>query len=198
MAMLVTALILFLGQLWRDTDTRYFFKTLGAGGFLLLVAGGYFKPIVVSPAASHNMYVQQYQMHRFATDYFAHPVAVNDLGLVSWRNDSFVLDLWGLGSEKARRFRSGETGPGPDEITELVAGRDVAYAMVYDHWFEEGLPPGWCHIATLETTKVTAGAADVQFHLVDPSRAAEMAAALDAFAPTLPPSASLERFDCPS
>jgi hypothetical protein len=34
-------------------------------------------------------------VHRFAVEY-SEPVAVIDLGWVTYRNDEYVLDLWGL------------------------------------------------------------------------------------------------------
>lgn len=44
------------------------------------------KLLAQTPAACHNIYQQQFQMHRFVTEYYRGPVAVNDLGWVSYRN----------------------------------------------------------------------------------------------------------------
>ncbi len=59
----------------------------------------YVKTTIQTPIAARGIYHQQFQMHRFATDFYKQPVAVNDLGWVSYKNDAFVLDLQGLGSE---------------------------------------------------------------------------------------------------
>ena len=40
-----------------------------------------------------------------STAVIAAPVAVNDLGWVAWRNDEYVLDLWGLASLQALEAR---------------------------------------------------------------------------------------------
>lgn len=56
---------------------------------------------VVSPlwnvGASSAIYRQQYQMARFARDYYKAPVGVNDVGLVAYNNPHKVIDLCGLG-----------------------------------------------------------------------------------------------------
>jgi hypothetical protein len=49
---------------------------------------------------AHDIYLQQYQMHRFVTEFYSGNVAIYDLGLVSYhrRPGQQVLDLAGLGS----------------------------------------------------------------------------------------------------
>lgn len=72
-------------------------------------------------------------MHRFAVDYYGKPVAVNDLGYVSFRNDHYVLDLAGLGSLRALACR--EKGCGPNWMNALAKAHDVDLAMIYPDWF---------------------------------------------------------------
>lgn len=165
-----------------------------AGG-LLILAAPYLQTIALTPQASRNIYQQQYQMHRFATGFFAHPVAVNDLGWVAYKNDAYVLDLWGLGSEEARRLRRRE-GRTVAMLRQLTEGRGVAYAMLYDAWFPEAIPAEWCRIAELRTSKISAASGEVAFYLIDRSREAEMRAALARFAPTLPGGARLVTEPC--
>ncbi len=198
MAMMITALILVYSDFWRALDARFFFKTVGAVGLLALLAGDYLLTVLRTPAASHNIYVQQYQMHRFAVDYFPHTVAVNDLGYVAYGNDNFVLDLWGLGSEEARLATRGKNRRSQAVLDELANRRDASYAMIYAEWYKQGLPQSWCRIATLKTVKVTASKADVAIYLIDPALRDEMNAALDAFAPTLPEPDTIVRFPCPA
>jgi len=40
----------------------------------------YIGTYILSPLGSRDIYQQQYQMHRFVTEYYNKPVAVNDLG----------------------------------------------------------------------------------------------------------------------
>jgi len=56
-------------------------------GILMTFAGKpYICALFTLPVASNNIYEQQYQMHRFVVDYYKRPVAVNDLGYVSYKN----------------------------------------------------------------------------------------------------------------
>ena len=72
----------------------------------------YISAALQTPLAARNIYDQQYQMGLFAQQLYKHPVAVNDLGLVAYKNPNFVLDLWGLGSEKVRKAKlAGTYGP---------------------------------------------------------------------------------------
>ncbi|MDX1696293.1 MAG: hypothetical protein R3208_21185, partial [Ketobacteraceae bacterium] len=64
---------------------------------VLFAGAPYVVNLVTVPIASNNIYQQQYQMHRFAVEYYNKPLAVNDLGYVSYNNDNYVLDLWGAG-----------------------------------------------------------------------------------------------------
>ena len=151
----------------------------------------YARPVLLTPAAAQNIYDQQRQMGRFATDYFPHPVAVNDLGWVAYRNDAFVLDLWGLGSNEVRRLRQANAFDRA-AIARAAEERGIVFAMVYDAWFAKGLPDHWRRVAQLRTDAVSAAEPTVAFYLLDPARAGEMAAALARFRETLPKGATLE------
>ena len=135
-------------------------------------------------------------MHRFATDFFPHPVAVNDLGWVSYKNDMHVLDLWGLGSEKVRKMRVGG-GLSKGNVAQLADEAGSIFAMVYDEWFAGKIPADWCRIAVLTTPIVTADNADVAFYLIRSDYGAKMQSALAEFATALPKISQLKRFECP-
>jgi hypothetical protein len=135
-----------------------------------------------TPLGSRNIYEQQYQMRRFILDYYRAPVAVNDLGLSSYRNPYYVLDLWGLGSEPARRARL--TMHDPDWMNRLVQAHHVGLAMIYDEWFEHDIPANWQKLALLDTSHatVTAGEDQVVFYATSPQAASAALAALRDFA----------------
>ncbi len=156
----------------------------------------YLPPLVRTPAAAQNIHDQQYQMHRFATEYFPETVAVNDLGWVSFRNDNYVLDLWGLGSETARQNWANH-GLEAGWVHDMVSSHNATYAMLYPGLFETALDPSWCKMAELETIQVSSFEPTVGFYLTDPTRADDMRAALSEFAATVPGSAMLNLFDCP-
>ena len=134
-------------------------------------------------------------MHRFATEHFPHAVAVNDLGYVSYQNENYVLDLWGLGSEEARRRRkSGDFSE--EDVLELAQKNDVRFAMVYESWIGEVIPKAWCRVATLETPRVSSGSDTVSVFLVDLEMENEIRAALATFATSLPEKSVLTLGDC--
>jgi len=195
----VTALAV-LTLLWIATEVR---PQLGARAWgtikaalvllMALVAQPYLSAALVSPFGARNIYEQQYQLGRFAREFYAHPVAVNDLGLVAYSNPNFVLDLWGLGSEQVRKAKlAGEYGP--ERMAELAAAYDVGVVMIYDSWFPQGVPSSWTKVAILHTNLVTAAGADVMFYRTPSADAAEVTRALEAFATALPARDSLEIF----
>jgi hypothetical protein len=156
---------------------------------LLIVAfpAVYFgRAAILTPAASRNDYEQQYQMGRFAKEYFRGPVGVNDLGLVSYRNENYVLDLYGLASEPVRKERMAGTLD-PQKIAHLAAEHNVGLVMIYDSYFAGGIPNSWIQVAVLHTPKVVAAAGDVSFYITIPYYRDKVVAELEKFKTTLPP-----------
>jgi len=162
----------------------------------LVLAVPYLDATVRTPAASRNIFEQHVQMHRFATEFFPEPVAVNDLGRVAYRNEQLVLDLAGVASEESRLHRRG--GRTAAQVDALTSTRGVRYVMAYSEGLGEAVPPGWCRMATLETRQVTSARAAVQFYAADQEARAPLAQALDAFGPTLPAGVTFHRHDCAS
>ena len=148
-----------------------------------------------SARASRNVYEQQFQMHRFATEFFPRRVAVNDLGWVSYDNDNYVLDLWGLSSEKSRQLRmSGRLDA--TAIAALADEADVDFAMIFESWFRGSIPSSWCLMAVMESEQVTADSVYVHFFATHDGAVADMGAALDRFAAALPERVRLRRGAC--
>jgi hypothetical protein len=168
------------------------FTTVITGVTIGFVSLPYLTAALQTPFASRGIYEQQHQLGRFAREFFPRPVAVNDLGLVSWRNSNFVLDLWGLGSETVRKAKQSGTY-GPAQIASLAESRGIEIAMVYDRWFQSGMPAGWTKVAVLHTTAVTAAFGDVAFYRTANTDRSALAKALDVFEAQLPPRVTLER-----
>jgi hypothetical protein len=118
----------------------------------ILVAGvacaSYLEATLCVPLDAANIYEQQYQMHRFAADYYRKPVAVNDLGYVSYRNDRDILDLWGLASLEALKLRREHPGGDTVWMARLPRAKGVRLAMIYDAWFA-GVPDSWGRVGDL-------------------------------------------------
>lgn len=157
---------------------------------LILICYPYARTTFESPAASRNIYQQQYQMHRFAVDYWRRPIAVNDLGWVSYRNPNYTLDLYGLGSEHVRLMRlSGSWNA--EAMSRLARDRDVGLVMIYEEWYATCLPSSWSKVAVLQTSQVTSAYAEVSFYATDSAYLPELRSTLEAFSETLPDGASL-------
>ncbi len=152
---------------------------------LLLISSENFLFTLKTPLASRGIYQQQYQMHRFAVDYWKRPIGVNDLGLVSYRNPTFVLDLWGLGSEEIRQMKF-KRQLNAKSINDVVTRRGVDLMMIYEDWFKGLIPEQWTKVAILKTSKVAAFSGQVQIYITPKVDKGEIADLLGKFSKTLP------------
>lgn len=132
--------------------------------------------LATTPMAARNIDRQQHQMHRLAVECWKKPVAINDLGWVSFRNDGYVLDLWGLGNEAARKARAVAA---PGWMDNLVAAKGVELAMIYTGWFPD-TPKTWVKVGTLSFTgqHVTPAYRSVDILATRPEAVAEVKACL--------------------
>jgi hypothetical protein len=170
----------------RDKQHRLL-KVAVAAVCLLIITGRYLEGVEHVPLGANNVYEQQLQMHRFVTEYYLEPVAVNDIGLVSYHNPNFVLDLVGLASEKARILNA--TVSSPAAYRDLLSGNAVHLAIVYEDWIPRNVLLGWERVGSMDLSrmKVTANEKEVQFYASDPITAAKVRDQLRAFQNTLPP-----------
>lgn len=180
--------ILILGR------TYFFRKNVGAVVVLafLFVAMRYIVTTVMTPKASQNIYQQQYQMHRFAVDYWRQPVGVNDLGLVSYGNPVYVLDLYGLGSEEVRRLRMIEGGYNAKTLSSLVERRHISLIMIYEFVYKSMIPDEWHKVAILNTPRCTVASNQVSFYITPNANRTKVLDLLYQFAKTLPDGAVLK------
>jgi len=192
------ALVLWHGAIARLIARRSVVLDGAALAALLYTCIVYVLASVETPSFARGTYEQQYQMHRFAMDYYRRPVAVNDLGWVSYRNPNYVLDLWGLGSEAARQARAaGE--PGSAWMDRLAKARHVGMAMIYEPWFAGQIPPTWSKLAVFRTpVRLSLGLSEVAFYATSDDAAGPALAALQAFSRHLLSGTSLTIFDKPT
>lgn len=174
------SLVLFLALTQQKKIQRWF------TALLLLISLEHVIGWVVTPMASSNIYLQQYQMHRFITGYYQKPVAVNDLGWPSFHNPYYVLDLWGLGSSQARQLR--KSGEDIAWMDKLATEHDVDLIMIYHHpiWFP-AIPENWIKLGELDSDRMRITARmPVSFYSRCQSCIADMQGKLAAFAASLP------------
>lgn len=157
---------------------------LGAGLCLLGAQLGVYV-LATTPQAARNIDREQHQMHRLVAECWKKPVAVNDLGWVSFRNDAYVLDLFGLGNEEARKARmSGEA----DWMQRLVSEKGVQAAMIYPEWFADMPAHDWVHVGDIGFVgqSVTPFSPKVSVYATDKQASAELGACLQKLSETLP------------
>lgn len=122
---------------------------------LVLLAG----VLTYAPYIPNNLtnmraiHLQQAEMSRFAKEHLDAPIAVNDLGYVSWQNENHVLDLWGLASKTALDIRLAGTEP-PGWADPLAEEAGVEVAMIYDWWIASALGDGWVKLGELKALNV--------------------------------------------
>lgn len=110
-----------------------------AGVVVVASAGEYVGITARMPAAAAEIEAQHGTMAAFA-ERLDRPVAANDIGLLGYRSDHPVLDVWGLGSDDARRARAAGR---PGWLAELVAAHGVDTVIVYREWFTDEIPADW-------------------------------------------------------
>jgi len=150
--------------------------------------------LATTPWLSHEIYRQPFQFHRFVENFYQHPVALNDLGLVSYKNDLYVLDLWGLSSPDALKGRTADTGTG--WMHELTQQYDVGLVFITESWFKE-IPPEWTKIGYYNrggpfANKENSLLGKVVFYATDIKYLDEALSAITAFSKTLPTPAKFE------
>jgi hypothetical protein len=137
------------------------------------------------PQTVDFIYRKQFQVHRFVTDYLRGPVAVNDLGLVSYRNPNAVVDLWGLGSEPARIARL--SNHDVNWMDTLSRAKGAKLAVIYTGWFNT-IPATWRRAGSLEVggPDYVDSEPSVDFYATSAAAFPLIQAAMQRFKPTLP------------
>lgn len=195
-ATVLGALLMVWGPVIKGRSQPAALKILLAVG-LVFTGFSYLQDTRRANAAAFGIYAQQYQMHRFATEFFPKTVAINDLGWISYKNDTHVVDLWGLGSEEVRKLKA-EQGIRAEWMDAIVREKGAVYAMIYDFWFERQVPTNWCKIGELTAPSVFAGHDTVSLYLIDLDAEAELTAALAEFSTTVPAETQVAIFGCAS
>jgi hypothetical protein len=146
----------------------------------------YVEALEQTVGASHEIYLQQYQMHRFITQFYSGNVAVNDLGLVSYRRrpGQEVVDLWGLDSIDVAR----ETNKSAKWLDGITSKNNVGVVMIYPEWFPSAPPPDWTQLGELclVQPRIAVAHVCVTYYATPLVRIAQVREEFDAFVKTLP------------
>ena len=182
-------LLITLAVLFQLRSSRANLLILGCAlGSAVVYSGG----TLLAPRAAREIHLQQYQMHRFVTDFYHGNFAVNDIGWTSFQLSphQYVLDLFGLGSQEAQRHPARE----PAWLDEVARRHHVGLVMIYPRWFPQGLPKDWTPVARLCMARpvLIEGAPVVNFYSTPEADRNELNAALRSFSATLPQGSRLE------
>jgi hypothetical protein len=169
-----------LPRKWTHTDS------VMVACFGLLISYPSTAGLLTIPVASNNIYDQQFQMHRFVTEWWKKPLAVNDLGWVSFQNDAYILDLWGLASQEALEARMKRSDP--SWMVEVARKRGVELAIVYENWVP-ARAIGWIKVGEMHLSRdrVTPANSEVTFFATSLASVEEIDRKLKDFKKTLPP-----------
>lgn len=140
----------------------------------------------LSLGAGHHIWRLQGQLRRLADEVAEGPVAVNDVGWVSYGTDRYVVDVAGLSSEEVvKHIAAGD--PPAGWMGDLVRARGARLVMVYHHWFPV-VPASWVPLGWLEAERSSFSRPDrmVRLYASDASDAAALTERLRAFRGTLP------------
>lgn len=201
-SVIITILYLNKNWIYQLPSKMGFYKMVGLMVFsLCMLCLPYIKVLMTIPLASNNIYEQQYQMHRFATKYNK-PVAVNDLGYVSYKSNHYVLDLWGLASGEALKLRrhdralrkSGQSNHSVNWMSEITQDKNIQFAMIYDELFHR-VPQDWKRVGKLSLgkLKISPAYSSVSFYAIGGCKPyIEISHLMDEFRHTLPKGVTFE------
>lgn len=135
-----------------------------------------------------EIYLQQFQMARFLAQYYPDaPVAINDIGLVTYYQPRPIVDVFGLASTEITRLKlQGRFEAGA--LSRITEARGVRVALVYRAAVGAALPPQWRLAGSWKGPKpVILGADTVNFYAVNDAELIPLKKALSSYAPCLPP-----------
>jgi hypothetical protein len=154
---------------------------------LLLPFAGYASQTMVAPSHARKEFLGPYQLHRFATEFYRRPVAIDQLGYVNVDNPNYVLDLSGLASETVRRYRASDV---PVEwMDSLMEAHDVGLAIIQKN-VDPSVPAGWTPVGELSVAGSPPDDAFV-FYARSPANVTAIRDALARFESTLPRGSSI-------
>lgn len=141
---------------------------VAAAVVLLGVSWQYTLTLRQVPAAAGNIYSQQFQLHRLATELQV-PIGVTDLGWPSYRNPHYIYDFYGLGNYDATEHRL--AGEGVEWMAEATRDAKLEFVMLSTVWFDDEVPATWTPMGALCVTmeQVTLKDPEVRFFAVGPA-----------------------------
>jgi hypothetical protein len=183
---------LLLLYLWKDNIfhslNKPLRKLLYATAIPFLGIGIYYSTIgIVNDGRA--IYLQHYQIHRFLTEYWKAPVAVNDIGLISYNNHYRIYDLIGLSNRHAYISRKNSN----DSLwaDRLVREENIKLIIIFPEWFSGGERQNWFNLGILSRPEGMSNKSPeiVAFETTDRAMVGPLREMLSTWAKQLPPPA---------
>lgn len=136
---------------------------------------------------SINIYEQQYHMGQFVKRFYPDtPIAMGDIGAISFYSNARNLDLEGLGNLDVARSRKNNYWT-PDFLDALARHDSVRVAIIFDRSYPLQLRQRWQKTATWQIQNNVACYSDVvSFYAVDSTERSTLKNKLKQFQPVLP------------
>jgi len=142
------------------------------------------------PKGCADVYLQQYQMARFANRYYNRSrLVANDIGCISYFTRVHLLDLWGLASDEVRKWKLIHGAWNTERIEQTIDAFHPDAAVLYPQWYlrEKSLPKSLIPVATWTIPPVTSvGRRIVMFYAPNVPAAELLRKQLLEFEPSLP------------
>ncbi|MFD3162819.1 hypothetical protein [Herpetosiphon sp. NSE202] len=173
----------FISQTINNTR-KYLITIILLSGFLIGYLD-YIHGVVYTPMFANSIYAQSYQIGLFTSKYYNKNVGVNDIGLVSFMNNNYTLDVFGLSNIDVIYYRKSQT---PGWMNQMTDRYNVDLIMIYDEWFTNHRPSDWIKIGELNIDIPTVSVAykEMAFYVRNPANVTEVRQLIKQFAQTLP------------
>ncbi|QPC83469.1 hypothetical protein G4Y79_03550 [Phototrophicus methaneseepsis] len=149
------------------------------------------------PTWTREIYEQQYQFTMFAREELpaGAPIAINDIGAMSYYTDIPYVDLFGLANIDIARA-GGAYHMKPAVGQEIVKNSKAQFAIIYDIWAKPFIPSDWVLVATWKIpTPLIVFQDTVSFYAADAEKAGLMRQGLQHYEAKLPSEVSVAYVD---
>lgn len=153
--------------------------------------------LLTIPLGAHAIYLQNVHLHQYATEYHKGSVAIHDIGIASYKNDFYVLDLWGLANKEALDNRQSHDREDTSWLKALVDKHNVDVIWLTDGWFKS-VPDEWVKVATFyrnDISNALPGIGPVTFYARNKSAVPQVKQSLQNWQPSLTSPSYLSFFD---
>jgi hypothetical protein len=156
-----------------------------------------YKKIVV---ATNNIYKQQFQMAKFIKYFYnEEKIAINDIGVISYYTDVYIVDLVGLGNNEIAKLKINKNYNSKN-LLNILDREGTNLIIIYDSWFRDFLKDLNINYKKICEWKinnnVVCGSDIVSFYVIkEPEKIKTLEINLKNFSPLLPSNVSTKFFN---